>query len=240
MNHRSFTFFTAAVAWVSVFAWPADGAVSNTPAILEHNVAWVRVSRVEKDLAKEAAPPAATNKIIGTVLDLRFADGDDFAAAQAAADAFEAEKLPLAILVNGRTRDAAVALASELRAARAGLVFGSATAPVSTNGETIPSLKPDLVVTAAVANERAWMKNPYAVRGRNNTNSLASTNTLLPFVDHTSEADLMREQHQSGGAEDFPQPAPAATPPPPVIHDPVLARAVDLIKGLAVIDSAKR
>ena len=57
--------------------------------ILESNVAYLRVSHVAAGLPDEigAANRAltATNKIAGTVLDLRFADGDDVAAATATA-----------------------------------------------------------------------------------------------------------------------------------------------------------
>ena len=102
--------------------------------ILEGNVAYLRVSHVAAGLPDEigAANRAltATNKIAGTVLDLRFADGDDAAAATATANLFAAKKLPLAILVNGQTRGAAVTLATTLREARAGLVFGDVAAAV--------------------------------------------------------------------------------------------------------------
>jgi hypothetical protein len=234
MNHCSLIFFAAAV-WVSIFARPADGAVSNAPAILEHNVAYLRINRVENNLTNEAIRSTAKNKVVGTVVDLRFADGDDFGAARADAAALASENLPLAILVNSQTREAAVALASELRAAQAGLVFGSATEPVSTGGENIPSVEPDIPVPATLDDERVWLKNPYATLAQDDTNSPAANKALLPFVDHTSEADLVREQRQSGGMEDAPLPAHAAAPQPPVIQDPVLARALDFIKGLAIV-----
>ena len=100
--------------------------------VVENNVAYLCVGQVADKLAAEISAaqraPATTNKIIGTVLDLRFADGSDLAAAKATANLFAAKKLPLAILVNGQTRDAAATLAADLRAARYGLVFGSAAA----------------------------------------------------------------------------------------------------------------
>ncbi|MGD0744209.1 MAG: hypothetical protein ABSA45_03550, partial [Verrucomicrobiota bacterium] len=78
--------------------------------ILESNVAYLRVSHVAAGLPGiiGAANRAltATNKIAGTVLDLRFADGDDAAAATASANLLAAEKLPMAILVNGQTHGA--------------------------------------------------------------------------------------------------------------------------------------
>jgi hypothetical protein len=204
-------------------------------AVLESNVAYLRVSQVGKNLADEIRAAqgalAVSNKIAGTVLDLRFADGDDSVAAQAAANLFAAKKLPLAILVNGGTRGEAVALAAILHEAHEGLIFGSATQGTKTAGPFLP----DIVVAVGPEDERVLMENPYATPARNDTNSPAATNNLLPFVDHMSEADLVRAKIKDG--EGF-EPVPvqrASEPPKPFIRDPVLARAVDLIKGLAVV-----
>ena len=104
----------------SLQADPTNGAPVRS-SILENNVAYLRVGEVQKNLAAEIQSAqislATTNKIAGTVLDLRFADGDDLAAAKAAADLFAQKKLPLAILVNGDTTGAAAALATFLRVA---------------------------------------------------------------------------------------------------------------------------
>jgi hypothetical protein len=205
-------------------------------AVLENDVFYLRVSHVGKNLAEEIQSAqgalAATNKIIGTVLDLRFADGDDSEAAKAAADLFAAKKLPLAILTDGETRDAAVRLAELLRKAREGLIFGSATSGTKSWGP----VQPDIAVKVGSADERALMENPYAAPDE--TNSPAATNNLLPFVDYTSEADLVRAKIKDG---DEPEPVPmerASEPPKPFIRDPVLARAVDLIKGLAIVHAS--
>jgi len=45
--------------------------------------------------ARRTTVLAATNKIAGTVLDLRFANGDDFEAAQTTAKLFASMKSPL-------------------------------------------------------------------------------------------------------------------------------------------------
>ena len=122
--------------------------------VLENNVAYLRVGQVASGLAAELQSAqtalAATNKISGTVLDLRFADGDDLAAAKAAADLFAAKQLPLAILINSETRGAAATLATDLREAHDGLVLGGAA------GE----LKPDIAVTVNVADEKNFLKIP--------------------------------------------------------------------------------
>jgi hypothetical protein len=84
------------------------------------------------------------------------------------------------------------------------------------------------------------LKNPYATRAPNNSLSAIVTNNLLSFVDHTSEADLVRQKVKDG---DHPMasPLPPASKEPqkPVIEDPVLARALDLIKGLAIVHESR-
>jgi hypothetical protein len=208
-------------------------------AILENDVAYLRVGDATKNLADEIGAEqcalGVTNKIIGTVLDLRFTDSDNYEAVPAAANLFAVKQLPLVILVNGGTRDAAVALASELQAARDGLIFGSATPPVKFAGGKISSVQPDITITVNLADERAFLKNPYGTLVQDNTNSINATNNLLPFVDRTSEADLVREKIKDGDDDENSAPPPNAEPPKPFIRDPVLARAVDLIKGLAVV-----
>ena len=127
---------------VSLVGGAADGSagLQGGPAlsksvVIEGNVAYLRIGRVAASLADELSAAyralTGTNKIAGVVLDLRFADGSDDAAAQAAAKLFAAKKItagPLAVLVNGETRGAAEALAAALRQAGAGLIIGSPTA----------------------------------------------------------------------------------------------------------------
>jgi hypothetical protein len=280
-------------------AIPQDGTALSKSAILESNVAYLRIGHVAGTLANELSAAyralTTTNKIAGVVLDLRFAGGDDSAAAQATANLFASKKIAagsLVVLVNGETRGAAETLAAALRHAGAGLIIGNptadeaatfkefplrngerlriATTPVkSGNGPAIPSggLQPDIAVTVSADDERAFWKNPYASPAQNNNGPGVATNNLLPFVDHTSEADLVLQKQHDGknigtsefntrdmdlswprlirrpsgdnvGDEDS-APARAAEPQKPVIRDPVLARAVDLIKGLAVIRESR-
>jgi hypothetical protein len=201
-------------------------------SILENNVAYLRVGEVQKNLAAEIQSAqdslATTNKIAGTVLDLRFADGDDLVAAKAAADLFAPKKLPLAILINADTTGAAAALATILRGAGDGLVFGGATA----------ALTPDISVKVKIADERKYLENPYAALAQSETNASPATNNYSPFIDHTSEADLVREKIKDGEQDEDSMPPRPTEPQKPFIHDPVLARAVDLIKALAVVRQA--
>jgi hypothetical protein len=276
-------------------AIPQGGMALSKSAVLENDVVYLRVGRVTGNLANEltAAYRALTtsNKVAGTVMDLRFVVGDDAASAQAAANLFASKKIaagPLVVLVNAETRGAAEMLAAALRHAGAGLIIGNPTAgeaatfkefPLrngerlriamtpakSGNGPAVPSggLQPDIAVTVSADDERAFWENPYASLAQTNNRPGAATNNLLPFVDHTSEADLvLQKRHEgktigtfeshtrdmdlpgpgiirrSGGdnaGDENSTPARAAEPQKPVLRDPVLARAVDLIKGLAVV-----
>ena len=198
--------------------------------ILEGNVAYLRVSHVAAGLPDEigAANRAltATNKIAGTVLDLRFADGDDAAAATATANLFAAKKLPLAILVNGQNARRRSGTGDHV-ARSAGRDWFSA--------DVAAAVKPDISVEESPADEKAFFDNPYAAPATNAVAALPGTNEFLPWVDHTSEADLVRAKIKDGDEFENPPPPHAAGPQKPVIRDPVLARAVDLIKGLAVL-----
>src|SRR5450432_4684372 len=209
-------FFGAAAVFLSTCALPANATdtVMLKSAILENDVAYLRVSHVTKDLADEIQSAqstlAATNKTAGTVLDLRFADGDNLASAKATADFFAAGKLPLVILVNDDTQGAAAILAADLREARAGLIFGNST-----------EVKPDIAVAVKIEDEKKFLENPYAAMAQSETNSSTATNNFSPFIDHTTEADLVRQKIKDGD-EDETFPPHAAEPQQPFIRDPVL------------------
>ena len=130
-----------------------------------------------------------------------------------------------------QTRGAASQLAGLLRNAREGLIFGSATG----GQPAVVPIQPDIAVKVSLDDERVFMENPYAAPAANETNSPAATNNLLPFLDYTSEADLVRLKIKDGEGGENPPPPQKAEPPKPFIRDPVLARAVDLIKGLAIV-----
>ena len=122
-------------------------------------------------------------------------------------------------------RGAAIELAKDLRVAKAGLIFG----------EAAKNLQPDISVLVKAGDEKKFLENPFGTLAQGETNSIASTNNLLPFVDHTSEADLVREKIKDGDEDENSAQSQNAEPQKPFIRDPVLARAVDLIKGLAVV-----
>lgn len=168
---------------------------------------------------------------------------------------------PVLVLVNGRTAGAAEALAATLRETRAGLLIGTRTAgeasvfkefPLS-NGErlriaTVPiqvgdaqpvpvaGLQPDIQVAVPPDEEWAFFTNAYRV-----VPSPAATGSPLNLPGFTNrpqnEAELVR-LHREGldPDEDPPVASPKPTPPKrPVVTDPPLARALDLLKALAVV-----
>jgi hypothetical protein len=201
--------------------------------VLESNVAYLCVNEVTTGLAGEIQSAetalAATNRIAGTVLDLRFADGDNLDSAKLVAELFAGKKLPLAILVNSGTHGAAESLASELRGDGDGLVFGSPAG----------KLNPDIVVVVKIQDEKKYLADPYAALAQSETNDIADTNRFSAFIDHTSEADLVREKIKDGEEDEDSEPPRPTEPPKPYIHDPVLARAVDLIKALGVMRQSR-
>lgn len=215
---------------VAQLSFPAR-AVLVQSKVLENNVAYLRVSEAGKNLADEISAAEVTlaisNKTAGIILDLRFANGDDADAAKAAANLLAAKKSPLAILVNGETSGAAEKLAQALRDEHAGLIFGSATA----------DLQPDIAVTVSPADEKIFLKDPYALLTTNNATVTGTTNDFVPFIDHTSEADLVRQKVKDGDEDEAATSRPL--PPTPVIRDPALARAVDFLKALTILQPTR-
>src|SRR6478736_9736229 len=121
--------------------------------VFDGGIAYLRVDRVDDKLSealtRSCSALNATNKTIrGLVLDLRFADGDNYAAAAAAANLFMMDKRdlldwgqgmvqstaktnallwPIVTLVNGETTGASEALAALLRESNHALILGNRT-----------------------------------------------------------------------------------------------------------------
>ncbi len=262
--------------------------------VMEGNIAYLRVEKVADGLPKAVreayAQLAATNKLKGVVLDLRYAGGHDYAAAAATADLFlKAEKalldwgkgverskekpdaisLPIAVLVNSRTSAAAEALAAILRTTGAGLVLGGhtagrammaeeltltngdklfvATGPIKLGDGTAMSkngLKPDIAVEVNAEDERSYYVDAYKLTadltsgaGLLSTNQSSSTNRA-PRRIRFNEAELVRERREGLSEGDLTG-SPAREPDKPVVADPVLARALDLLKGLALVRESR-
>jgi hypothetical protein len=252
-------------------------------------IAYIRIRRVAQGLPEgvfeSCRAVALTNKVKGVVVDLRYADGEDYAAAAATADRFVTKEQPLidwgggmlrssskeksaainvpvAVLVNQETKAAAEALAAILRETGAGLLLGGKTAgqalmykeyPLASgeklrvgtegvrlgNGTSLGELKPDILVDVNLQDERAYYADAFkAVPARSATSaSSGKAGQLGPnqAVRRTrfNEAELVRERRE-GPAVD-PDAPRKEDPEAPLVYDPALARAIDVLKGLAVV-----
>jgi len=130
-----------------------DAMLVSKTSLFDGPIAYIRVGRVAEGLDKAVREAeddlVKTNALAGMVMDLRYAEGIDYAAAVAAADLFikkeqplldwgqgmvrskdkpELKTLPLAVLVNHQTAGASEALAAILKSAGAALVLGTRTA----------------------------------------------------------------------------------------------------------------
>jgi len=173
--------------------------------------------------------------------------------------------VPVAVLVNRQTAAAAEALAAMVREAGAGLILGSRTAgsamvmedfplkdgehlrigssPVTLGDGTALSaqgLKPDIDVTVGEDAERAFYADAFLVvsnkpNGLSNTNQASATNQTRIRI---NEAELVRERRAGESPDEMFAKRPPE-PQAPVVSDPALARALDLLKGLAVVRESK-
>jgi carboxyl-terminal processing protease len=180
-------------------------------------------------------------------------------------DKANAISVPVAALVNHQTSAAAEALAAMVRETGAGLVLGSRTSgsamvmeefplkngeqlrigssPVKLgDGTPLPTqgLKPDIDVTVNEEAEKAFYANAFLVvsnksGGLSDTNQASATNQTRVRI---NEAELVRERRNGESPDEMTAKRPPA-PEAPVVSDPALARALDLLKGLAVVRESK-
>lgn len=122
-----------------------------------------------------------------------------------------------------------------LRIATSPIVMGDGSS-VSSQG-----LKPDIPVEVGSADERAYYADAFKVIPRTNSagSSLSPTNLAAGTNRNTrrprfNEAELVRARRE-GATLDSDDNEKEVEPEKPVVHDPVLARALDLLKGLAVV-----
>jgi hypothetical protein len=264
--------------------------------VFDGEIAYLRVKRVSAGLADAMRDDyqklRATNKLSGVILDLRYADGNDYAEAVTAADLFirkeqpvldwgegmvpskaksEAISVPVAVLVNGETAGAAEALAAILRETGAGVILGSRTAGAAMITEQFPlkngdrlrigtapvrlgdgsamssqGVKPDIAVAVPPAEEKAYYTNAYYVRvgpelaaggGGGSTNAAGATNRVARRP-RFNEAELVRERREGISEADVTA-LREREPEKPLVSDPALARALDLLKGLALVRQSR-
>jgi len=218
---KNVTLFLAMMATLAALADEPTLKVS----VLDNAVLCLRASRVPENVTEQIRAASVPRHLTGTVLDLRFADD----AATNAADYFIHRKSPLVILVNGQTRGPAAALAAQLRASAPAVLIGS------TN--SLDNLSPDIIVAVSADDEKKFQDDPFFKTASGPFDRMSATN-LLGFVDHTSEAELVRK-HVKDGEFEGDTSLPRAEPPQPIVRDPALARAVDLLKALAALQSAR-
>jgi len=124
-----------------------------------------------------------------------------------------------------------------------------ATASIQVGDHTLRSpqgVKPDIQVPVNPADERAYYADPY--KDLSSTNLLAGDNRNGDDLETTNrlrrprfnEAELVRERKEGFITEYDPNAtALDLEPEKPVVRDPALARAIDVLKGLAVVRSAR-
>ncbi len=141
------------------------------------------------------------------------------------------------------TQDFTLKTGQKLRIATAGIKLG--------NGETLnrEGVKPDIWAPLDAQIERAFYDDPYrdalppvsvipSLLGNNSGGNTATART--PKSRPLNEAELMRERKERPGVDvdDLPLRQPAAKEgesEKPFVRDPVLGRALDLIKGMSSI-----
>ncbi len=170
---------------------------------------------------------------------------------------------PVAILINSKTSGAAEALAAVLREAGVGLTVGSATAGQASvykefslnngdklrvavagvlvgNGKALTNrVAPDIAVDGNLQDEKAYLRDPYQeLHPAELAQADSGTRVAAPPKPRFNEAELVREHKAGLDADDESDEAsPIATEPgPPVVADPALARALELLKSLAVVE----
>ena len=174
--------------------------------------------------------------------------------------------VPVAVVVNAQTSGAPEALAAVLRESNVGLVLGATTSGRANvfrefslsngqkiriaaakvrlgNGEVIPAggVRPDVEVAVKPADEQVYFEDPWRVLARvappTSTVAAAATNSAFRRV---NEAELMRQRREELGDREVEPPRARATAlSKPVLQDPALARAMDLLKGLAIVRQGK-
>ena len=170
---------------------------------------------------------------------------------------------PVVTLINRETSGASEVLAAVLRATGKGLILGSRSAgqtgvskdfPLA-NGDRLrivtrairlgdgselkaTGVVPDINVEVSPSDERALYENPFAMPrlgAPTPAGGLAGIRTNQPsYRPRYGEAELVRDRRQ-GLLGDAPVARPRPEPEAPQLQDTALLRALDLLKGLAIV-----
>lgn len=164
-------------------------------------------------------------------------------------------RTPVAVLVNGKTSSAAEALAAAVRDTGAGLILGNTTAGTAwrfkdfalKNGQKLrvaqgtinlgsgaplpeTGIKPDITIVVREDEELAYFGDPYTILPSIQLAGGGSTNVVRRA--EMNEAELVRSR-RAGVDSEPPRRAPQLDARQ--LRDPALARAVDLLRGLALV-----
>jgi len=175
----------------------------------------------------------------------------------------DAISLPLVLLVNSKTSGAAEVLAAILHENKSALAIGSAPArpsrfykeftlstgqklrvateavDIGAPGEiSLKAIEPDITAPVRLDDEKAYLEDPYQVLAQNAPALPAASTNLFPGVRRhpLNEAELVRMQKE-GMSLDGETVSASKDRPKPVIMDPALARGIDFLKGLAVVQN---
>jgi hypothetical protein len=117
-----------------------------------------------------------------------------------------------------------------------------AVAPVRLgNGEVVERLKPDIRVDVNPDDERAYFVDAYKILPKAASGGSSATSVAALSVTNRSprrrinEAELVRMLREGENPDDENARPVLVEPNRPMITDPALARAIDLLKGLAVV-----
>ena len=274
---------------------PTNGTRTVTTAAFERTFGYIRLAwvgaRAGKDFQTAYENLAASNKLQGLVLDLRFAGGGDYGGAVAVADRFFPEaqdlvdwgegmkksstksnalSLPTTVLVNRKTAGAAEVLAGILRHGDAALLVGSRTAGqasetkdftlktgqkvrvaiaavrVMTDKELpFTGIIPNIEVATDIDDELLFMGDSFRavkIAGAGSAPpDLSMTSTTNRTRRRMNEAELARLSREGQDVRELTAGAPAVrgSESAPSVTDPVLSRALDILKGLAVVQRAR-
>ena len=135
------------------------------------------------------------------------------------------------------TKDFTLKTGQKLRVAAAPIKVGNGQ-PLSLTG-----LKPDIQVEVNAEDERAYFADAYRAISKTNrvaTAQAASTNETLTGTNRLrrrlNEAELVRMMREGQNIEQEPTLGlKESDPSRPLVQDPALARAIDLLKGLSVV-----
>jgi hypothetical protein len=274
----------------------STNAVART-AVYDRGFGYIRIGQFREGTDQQVRAAvqglSASNTLKGLVIDLRFAQGQDYKAAAGIADLFfsteqplidygdgmkqstakeNALTLPVALLVNKKTSGAAEALVGILRQADIGVAIGSptagqavlskeftlktgqhirvATASIKVGKDKalpLTGIKPDITVEVNPQDELAYLDDPYkevkparVARVSGGSTNQASVATNRAPARRLNEAELVRMLRDGENPENDTNTVASGEVAKPVIQDTVLSRALDLLKGLAVLNQARR